>query len=62
MIGGLVGDKVDELANQVDDALVSAEELENDPGHVKEKSIHTVKDALEKARDTVDEMEEDAKD
>ena len=57
-----MADKVDELANQVDDALVSAEELENDPGRTKEKSIHTVKDALEKARDTVDEMEEDAKD
>jgi hypothetical protein len=42
----------------VDDALVSAEELENDPGDIKKKSIDRVKDALEKAKDTVDEMED----
>ena len=51
-------DKVDELANSVDDALVSAEELENDPGRVRKKSINKVKDALQEAKDTVDEMED----
>jgi hypothetical protein len=53
-----MADKVDELANRVDDALVSAEELENDPGDVKKKSIERVKKSLEKAKDVVDEMED----
>jgi outer membrane murein-binding lipoprotein Lpp len=51
-------DKVDELASDVDDALVSADELENDPGSIKAKEIDKVKDALGKAKDTVDEMED----
>jgi hypothetical protein len=53
-----MADKVDELANRVDDALVSAEELEGDPGGIGQKSIDKVKHALEKAKDTVDEMED----
>ena len=53
-----MADKVDELASHVDDALVSADELENDPGSITGKEIHRVKDALEKAKDTVDEMED----
>jgi hypothetical protein len=53
-----MADRVDELANRVDDALVSAEELESDPGSVRKKSIDKVKDSLEKAKDAVDEMED----
>ena len=53
-----MGDRVDELASDVDDALVSVDELENEPGEIKEKQIGKVKDALEKAKVTVDEMED----
>jgi hypothetical protein len=51
-------DSVDELASNVDDALVSADELENEPGKIKEKQITRVKDALQHAKDIVDEMED----
>ena len=51
-------DKVDELASNVDDALVSVDELENDPGIVSGKRIDQVKGALEKAKSAVDEMED----
>ncbi len=51
-------DRVDELASDVDDALVSADELENEPGPITGDAITKVKDALERAKDTVDEMED----
>ncbi len=51
-------DKVDELASDVDDALVSAEELDNDPGSIKKKNIDKVKGALEDAKHAVDQMED----
>ena len=54
-------DRVDELASDVDDALVSVDELANEPEGIEGKEISKVKDALEKAKDAVDEME-DAKD
>ena len=53
-----VSDKVDALASNVDDALVSVDELENDPGTIEGKQIDKVKNALERAHDTVDEMED----
>jgi len=53
-----MGDRVDELASDVDGALVSVDELENEPGEIEEKQIGKVKDALEKAKATVDEMED----
>ena len=53
-----MSDRVDELASDVDDALTSVEELENDPGRIKDKAIHRVHDALKEAKDRVDEMEE----
>jgi outer membrane murein-binding lipoprotein Lpp len=56
--GGYMSDRVDELASDVDDALTSVEELENDPGRIKDKAIHRVHDALKEAKDRVDEMEE----
>jgi hypothetical protein len=53
-----MSDRVDELASDVDDALVSADELNNDPGSIKGKAIHKVQDALKEAKDGVDEMED----
>jgi outer membrane murein-binding lipoprotein Lpp len=53
-----MSDKVDELASDVDDAMVSVDELADDPGSTEGKTIRKVKDALEKAKDNVDEMED----
>ena len=53
-----MSDKVDELASDVDDALVSVEELKDEPGSIKGKAIHKVQDALKEAKDGVDEMED----
>lgn len=53
-----MSERVDELASNVDDALESVDELENDPGKIKEKKITKVKSALRDAKDTVDEMED----
>ena len=53
-----MSEKVDELASDVDDAIVSADELESEPGDTKGKKIHKAKDALKKAKDAVDEMED----
>jgi hypothetical protein len=53
-----MADKVDDLASDVDDALVSADELENDPGIVKAEKIQKVKDSLEQAQDMVDDMQD----
>jgi len=53
-----MSDKVDELASDVDDALLSVEELKEEPGSIKGKSIHIVEDALKEAKDGVDEMED----
>ena len=54
----VVTDKLDDLASHVDDALVSVDELENDPGNAKDKTIANVKDALEHAKEKVDELED----
>ena len=54
-----MSDKLDELASDVDDALVSADALAADPGSTTGKQIRKVKDALETAKDKVDEMEDD---
>jgi hypothetical protein len=53
-----MSDRVDELASNVDDALVSVDELEDDPGKIKEKKITKVKHALQHAKQTVDDMED----
>lgn len=53
-----MGDRVDDLASDVDDALVSVDELANEPEGIEGKVINKVKDALEKAKDTVDDMED----
>lgn len=57
-LGMKMSDRVDELASNVDDALLSADELENEPGKIKEKTITKVKGALQDAKDTIDEMED----
>ena len=51
-------DKVNELAGHVEDALLSVDELLSDPGSLKTADIAIAKDALEKAKDAVDEMQE----
>jgi hypothetical protein len=45
-----VSEKVDELASDVDDALVSADALADDRGDIKGKNIDKVKNALETAK------------
>ncbi len=54
-----MAEKVDELASDVDDALVSVDALAEDPGSVKGKEITKVKKALETAKEKVDEMEDE---
>ncbi len=54
-----MSERVDELASDVDDALVSVDELGSDPGSIKEKTITKVKEALETAKEKVDEMEDE---
>src|ERR1039458_9746978 len=51
-----MSDKVDELGTQVDDALITVDELERNPGNKKDRQIDRVKDALEEAQDAVDEI------
>jgi hypothetical protein len=55
-----MNDKVDELASDIDDAVRTTEELENEPGEIDENSIKKVKTALDKAHDVVSEMEDTA--
>jgi hypothetical protein len=51
-------DRVNELARHVEDALLSVDELQNDPGELEAKDIENAKEAIEKAQDAVDEMED----
>jgi outer membrane murein-binding lipoprotein Lpp len=53
-----MSEKLDELASNVDDALTSVDELKDDPGIAKEKTIHNVKDALKDAKEGIDKMED----
>ena len=52
-----MNDKLDELAGDVDEALTTADELEDKPGSVKQSAIDHIKSNLEKAREGVDELE-----
>ena len=54
-----MGERVEELASDLDDALTSVEELHDDPGTVEEKTIKKVKKALDTAKDAVDDMEDE---
>jgi transcription elongation GreA/GreB family factor len=52
-----VNEKLDELGGNVDEALIQAEELANEPGAVTKKRIKEITRNLEDARDGVDELE-----
>jgi len=56
--GGHMSDKVDELTNDIDDAVRTAEELQEEPGAVDENKIKKVKTALDKAHDVAAELED----
>ena len=56
-----MADKLDDLASHVDDALVSAEELQNDTDPANSATVDQVKKALQHAKDRIEELE-DAKD
>lgn len=53
-----MSDKLDELASEIDDAVVTTEELKNDPGSHNEKKIDKITDALDTAKDAVDDLED----
>jgi outer membrane murein-binding lipoprotein Lpp len=57
-VEGSMTDRVNELARHVEDALLSVDELQNDPGELEAKDIENAKEAIEKAQDAVDEMED----
>jgi inosine/xanthosine triphosphate pyrophosphatase family protein len=52
-----MNDKLDELAGEIDDAVLSTEELEDAPGAVSEKKIDKMKHVLEKAQDLAEDLE-----
>jgi hypothetical protein len=54
-----MNDKLDDLTTEIEDAVLSAEELEDKPGDMSEKKIGKMKDALEKAQDVADDLEND---
>lgn len=56
--GDTMSDKLDELASEIDDAVVTTEELKNDPGSHNEKKIDKITDALDTAKDAVDDLED----
>jgi hypothetical protein len=51
-------DTLDDLASDVDDALVSADELKEEVGNQAVEQIDRVKESLEHAKETIDEMED----
>jgi hypothetical protein len=54
-----MNDRLDELSTQLDETLLSAEYLEDDPGEVKKSQIKHVMETLEKAKDRIDGMDSD---
>jgi Ran GTPase-activating protein (RanGAP) involved in mRNA processing and transport len=54
-----MGDKLDDLASHLDDALVSADELQDTPEGASKQEIQHAKSALAEAKDAVDEMEDE---
>lgn len=53
-----MSDKLDELASEIDDAVITAEELKNEPGSHQEQKIDEIADALDTAKDAVDDLED----
>ena len=54
-----MNDKLDDLTTEIEDAVLSTEELEDKPGDMSKKKIGKMKDALEKAQDVADDLEND---
>ncbi len=56
-------DKIDEVANDLDELKTTVEELKEDPPRgVKPKSVEKLTDAVERARDAADTLEEETDD
>jgi hypothetical protein len=53
-----MSDKLDELASEIDDAVITTEELKDEPGSLNETRIDEIKDALGTAQDAVDDLED----
>jgi hypothetical protein len=53
-----MSEKLDELASEIDDALLTTEELQDEPGAIPEKKLGKVKDALDKAHVVVEDLED----
>ncbi len=52
-------DRVDELANDLDEIQTTVDELKEDPPHgAKPETIDALHDALEKAREAADDLED----
>lgn len=54
-----MNDKLDDLATEIEDAVLSTEELEDKPRDLSLKKIGKMKDALEKAQDVAEDLEND---
>jgi hypothetical protein len=57
-------DNIDEIANGLDDLKTTADELqeESESGEVSAHTVKELKNALERASDAADDLEEDRKD
>jgi inosine/xanthosine triphosphate pyrophosphatase family protein len=53
-----MSDKLDELSSEIDDAVLTTEELQNEPGDLSEKGLGEVKDALDKVHTVVEDLED----
>ena len=53
-----MNDKLDELGNEIDDAMVNADELEDAPGAMPKHKIDKLKDVLDDAQNAVDDLED----
>jgi hypothetical protein len=53
-----MSDKLDELSSEIDDAVRSTEELQDEPGGIQHKQLEKVKHALDKAQDGVSDIEQ----
>jgi hypothetical protein len=54
-----MSDKLDDLATEIEDAVLTTEELEDKPGDMSPNKISKMKDALEKAKDVADDLDND---
>ena len=54
-----MNDKLDDLSTQIDDAVLSSEELEQKPGDLPPEKIGKMKEALKEAQDVAEDLEND---